>query len=298
MGVGNTNQNINGENVMDNLQYDSFYKFIVSIGTVLVIVPLFCLHFLISGSYDIIISKSDMDNLSQLSIDLLNMKSSYINTLLQYLPVTCIILMIIGFLCIIWGCYKWHNIQQTVLDKISQLDLQEKELHIQSMTAQEVAEKALKEDMETYEATDNTHFSFSTSSTRIRKGFEIEDSCFKYLKTKLSPKYNVYQNVKVGNYEYDIIAHSQNDDTDFLYEIKYRTHPISLSDIREIIRKVELAGTSYENTTHRSFCINVLIVTTADIIQSIKPKFIERLEGDIPKYIKCKFVEENQLNSI
>lgn len=283
---------------MDNIQYDSFYKFIVSIGIILVIAPLFCLHLLISGTYDIIISKLEMDSLSQLSINLLNMKSSYVNALFQYLPFICIIFIIIGFICIIWGCLKWHNIQQTVLDKLSQLDLQEKELHIQNMTAQEVAEKAFKEDIETYETTDNTHFSFSTSSSRIRKGFEIEDDCFKYLKAKLTPKYKVYQNVKVGNCEYDIIAYSQYDNIDFLYEIKYRNISISLSDIKAVTKKAELAGTAYENITHRNFIINIIFVTTTDTIQKIMPKFMEGIKGQLPQYIKCKFVDENHLNSI
>ena len=36
---------------MDKLQYDSFYKFIVSVGIVLIVAPLFCLHYLVSGEY-------------------------------------------------------------------------------------------------------------------------------------------------------------------------------------------------------------------------------------------------------
>lgn len=49
---------------MDKLQYDSFYKFIVSVGIVLIVAPLFCLHYLVSGSYDIIMTQEEANNLS------------------------------------------------------------------------------------------------------------------------------------------------------------------------------------------------------------------------------------------
>ena len=51
---------------MDKLQYDSFYKFIVSIGIVLIVAPLFCLHYLVSGSYDIIMTQEEANNLSEI----------------------------------------------------------------------------------------------------------------------------------------------------------------------------------------------------------------------------------------
>ena len=81
---------------MDKLQYDSFYKFIVSVGIILIVAPLFCLHYLISGSYDIIITQEDANNLLPISSDLLNTKMQYIQNILKYLPITCIIIMIVG----------------------------------------------------------------------------------------------------------------------------------------------------------------------------------------------------------
>jgi hypothetical protein len=114
---------------MDKLQYDSFYKFIVSVGIVLIVAPIFCLHFLVSGSYDIIMTQEEANNLSKISSDFLSIKIKYVQKIFKYLPTTCILIIIIGVFFVFWGCLKWFQIQKT-LDQITKLDLEEKELHI------------------------------------------------------------------------------------------------------------------------------------------------------------------------
>ncbi len=44
---------------MDKLQYDSFYKFLVSIGAILIATPVIGIYQLFTGSYDIIISEQE-----------------------------------------------------------------------------------------------------------------------------------------------------------------------------------------------------------------------------------------------
>ena len=81
---------------MDKLQYDSFYKFIVSVGIVLIVAPLFCLHYLVSGSYDIIMTQEEANNLSEISSDFLSIKIQYVQNIFKYLPIICIVFIIIG----------------------------------------------------------------------------------------------------------------------------------------------------------------------------------------------------------
>jgi hypothetical protein len=42
---------------MDKLQYDSLYKFLVSIGAILIVAPIIGVFYLLTGSYDILISE-------------------------------------------------------------------------------------------------------------------------------------------------------------------------------------------------------------------------------------------------
>ena len=286
--------------IMDKLQYDSFYKFIVSVGIVLTIAPLFCLHYLISGSYDIIITQEEADNLSNISSDLLNTKMKYMQNIFKYLPITCIIIIIIGIIFTTWGCYKWLQIQKT-LDRITKLDLEEKELHLQKMSAQEIAEKVINEDIENHEKANSTSqilHSYSTASARIRKAFQIEDACYNYLKNKLKRNYNVHQNVKVDNCEYDIVASSKHDNIDLLYEIKYWSTPInSKALLVRLINQIEKRGATYENTAHRNFRFIILIISPEDIPSETKDYLSALISHKNLPFVSVEFMNENQLYS-
>lgn len=52
---------------MDKLQYDSFYKFLVSLGIVLITLPIFVLLYILNADY-ILISQNDYNNLSAISL--------------------------------------------------------------------------------------------------------------------------------------------------------------------------------------------------------------------------------------
>lgn len=284
---------------MDKLQYDSFYKFIVSVGIVLIVAPLFCLHYLVSGSYDIIMTQEEANNLSEISSDFLSIKIQYVQNIFKYLPIICIVFIIIGVIFTFWGCLKWLQIQKT-LDQITKLDLEEKELHIQSMSAQEIAEKVINEDIENHENSNSDSLitpSNSTASFRIRKAFEIEDACYSYLKNKLKRKYNVHQNVKVGNCDYDIIASSKYNNIDLLYEIKYWNNPVSKATLARLVNQIENRGISYENTAHRNFRFIILIISQEDCFSETTDYLNNLISHKNISFISIESMKEEQLFS-
>lgn len=186
------------------------------------------------------------------------------------------------------------------LDRITQLDLEEKELHIQNMSAQEIAEKVLKEDIENHDETNNDSqidFSYSVASSRIRKAFEIKDACYNYLSNKLKKKYNVHQNVKVGNCEYDIIASSKYNNVDLLYEIKYWNNPVSKSALIRLISQVEKRGVEYESNAHRNFRFVIMIISSQDISSETMNHLNNIIEHKNISFVSVEFMNEKQLFS-
>ena len=225
-------------------------------------------------SYDIIMTQEEANNLSEISSDFLSIKIQYVQNIFKYLPIICIVFIIIGVIFTFWGCLKWLQIQKT-LDQITKLDLEEKELHIQSMSAQEIAEKVINEDIENHENSNSDSQitpSNSTASSRIRKAFEIEDACYSYLKNKLKRKYNVHQNVKVGNCDYDIIASS-----------KYNN--------------IEKRGISYENTAHRNFRFIILIISQEDCFSETTDYLNNLISHKNLSFISIESMKEEQLFS-
>lgn len=56
---------------MDKLQYDSFYKFLVSLGIILIAAPVLCLYFVVNNQEQLLISQNEYEALSEASLFLL-----------------------------------------------------------------------------------------------------------------------------------------------------------------------------------------------------------------------------------
>lgn len=259
---------------MDKLQFDSFYKFLVSIGIILIITPVFLLHYLISGSYDIVITEAEFSSLSSISKELIEHKMICLNFVYQILPIFCIILIIIGLFLFILGCYKWNTIQQSAQNKLTDLDIKEKQINIEKMSATEIAEKMVSENIEV--ASENEINSSITASIRsstsatIKKAFEIESKYYTYISHKLGKRYLYHQNVRIQTEEYDIIAESTTSSPDLLYEIKYWSHHATAVRLSSLCQQMKKKGEIYKENTNRDYRIKIIIVTTEEELVKLK----------------------------
>lgn len=285
--------------MIENLQYDSFYKFIVSIGTILIVAPIIGLHYLVSGSYDIILSKQEFNNLSETSLQLISNKQKWINIVFNILPYLFIALIFIGLICIIIGGNKWYNIQKK-LDEGLIIDIQEKQYNYQKMTSSEIAEKALNDSINNPNET-NSHSttepyqSLDHRSRMIQRGFEVENAYFRYLFKNMKNKYTLRKNIKVGDVGFDIIATSKYDNIDFLYEIKYWLNPSAKSNLRHLLSKAESAGITYENTAHRNFRFKIIIVTVEENISVFEDYATKLLNEKHYSFIDIEFIDEKSI---
>jgi hypothetical protein len=64
---------------MNKLQYDSFYKFIVSIATLLITAPVLGIYYLFTGSYDILLSEQEYLDLSKISLESIQSREKLMN---------------------------------------------------------------------------------------------------------------------------------------------------------------------------------------------------------------------------
>lgn len=281
--------------MMEKLQYDSFYKFLVSIGLILFVAPLFCLYYIVSGSYDILLSKNELNDLSSMSLDLINIKINSIKVIYHYLPYACALLVIIGLICIIIGCKKWYYIQKR-LDELTELDLKEKQLNIQNMTPSEIISKVLKDETENSEENIQELTNYSSTSSRIMKAFEIENAAYDYITRKFKHKYLVRQNVKIMNYEFDIVASSIYDNIDLIYEIKYWRGAVSQASIFRTIKRLKDSINAYETHAERNCrCVLMIVSPSNEISKEIREQLekINQLQNN--SNIKIEYIEEKLL---
>ena len=254
---------------MDKLQYDSFYKFLVSAGVVLITAPLFGLYYLLCNGNQILMSQSEYDALSIASKQFVQHRDRTVLCTLNVLPCILVVFILIGLVCLSYGSYKWYSIQKE-LDEQTKLKTQEQKANVQKLTASEIAEKAIEEVADEHEIQSQEAAKFSTEKARIVKAMQIEDLCYSYISKNLSRSYTVQQNVKVGNFAYDIIATSKIDNIDYLYEIKYWPSEPSMSSWMRTLKRVESAGISYETIMHRNFRSVILIITTEESYERVQ----------------------------
>ena len=96
---------------MDKLQYDSFYKFLVSLGMLLITLPVLAYLYILNTNYKLI-SQNDYDNLSEISIQRMNDNLKLLDFTTTIMPVVSIVLIVTGLVLIIIGCSKWYSIQK------------------------------------------------------------------------------------------------------------------------------------------------------------------------------------------
>ena len=247
---------------MDKLQYDSFYKFMVSAGVVLVAAPLVGLYYLLCNGNQILITQTEYESLSATSMQFVQQRDQTILHVLKVLPWLLGGLILIGLVCLIYGGIKWHNIQKEI-DEQTKLKTKEQRFNVDKLSASEIAEKVIDEVADEYVEQVTTPAEVSFEKAHVVKAIEIENLCYIYIRKQYSRNYNVQQNVKIDSYGCDILAISKKNEMDYLFEIKYWIRYPSISLFHRVARRMEEMKTIYESKTQRN-CKCILMIVTLD----------------------------------
>ena len=248
---------------MDKLQYDSFYKFLVSLGMLLITLPVLAYLYILNTNYKLI-SQNDYDNLSEISIQRMNDNLKLLDFTTTIMPVVSIVLIVTGLVLIIIGCCKWYSIQKE-LDEQIKSDTITKKINATQLSSSETVEKVANE------ISTEQNNSTNVSSDRVVRYMQIEDNCYKYFSKKLSRRYLLKQNLRIGRLEYDIIALSKHTKNDLIFEIKYWTITnITNNRLEHLITNVKYMCENYKSNTDRNCKSVIVIVAPKEKIEKIQ----------------------------
>ncbi len=265
---------------MEKLQYDSFYKFVVSLGVILVALPIVAVVFVLNGEI-LILSQTEYDGLSAFSLESIQHREQLYDFITTWLPLIAKILIPLGFILIIAGGIKWFLIQLQ-LDEQVKSDTIMKKINAKNMSASQIVAEAVDEIAESESTETKQDINNPTPTTqqdKILKYMEIEELCYAKAVKEYSKKYHLKKNVRVGNCNYDFIAISKKDNIDILFEVKY-WHKIPPTHITSSLAyKVFNAGRNYETETHRNFRSIILIVVPQQHLERIKNNLAKRIDN-------------------
>ncbi|MEG0693826.1 MAG: hypothetical protein RR444_12190 [Oscillospiraceae bacterium] len=281
---------------MDKLQYDSFYKFIVSLGTALITLPVLGFYFFVTDQFIPLITSEEIESLSPASQEMLNKQFQIFEEIYNISPFFLLISIVIGLALIVYGGIKWRSIQ-IELDAQVKLDTKTKQVTLTQMTPTEIASKVINEVSEQHEVNkiENSNITSISQKEYIQKYFDIENRAFKYIKNSLSRTYKITQNVRVGSCEYDFVATSKQSSADQLYEIKYLRSSQSMSYVSKTISNLNKSGIAYGESTQRNYQMNLIIVCPSPHVDINKELYSRFLNNNKYQFISCIVISEDDI---
>ena len=278
---------------MDKLQYDSFYKYLVSLGTILITAPLLVIYYILNLGNDLLFTSSEVEQLSPSSLNILQERETLISSILKFLPIITVILLIIGLICLVYGATKWHSLQKEI-DEQTRLKTIEQRTNLKQQTPTDIVERIIDESNESTDESDSNKSISTRPKSRLVKLMEIENACYSYISEKHSKKFTFRQNIKIANHTYDMIAISKYNNIDYIYEFKYWSHLPANDLLTQAIKKLEESGIAYENSAHRNFKCKLFIVIPDEKFVVIKEHCLLKLR-ELNSSVISEFISESDL---
>jgi hypothetical protein len=119
----NLPSSVEGINVLGSIQYTAFYKFIVSLGLVLVGLGLAMPWLLLNESFDLLVRRSDLERLTPLAQETIRHRQAIVHASSLLAPWASIALVLAGLILIIFGVERWRR-RQDIMDRTEDISLE------------------------------------------------------------------------------------------------------------------------------------------------------------------------------
>lgn len=261
---------------MSKLEYDNLYKFLVSFGIILIILPFAALFYFYNSS-PILISQTEYDSLSAYTLELINSKNEILSIFTKVFPWIAIVFILLGIASLFYGIIKWFGVQKK-LDKKLDAESTKNTLNELKASDKEISDKIKKEVEEVENANNSTlQTSKNSKSTKhsqeqaMDKYYEIENKCFNYFATKYSKDFDFKRNIRIGNTCYDFVGVSNRDNCDLIFEIKFYRQSAGMSPrLYKTFNEIYDMGLKYQTVAHRNFRCIVVVVTPKEQLPKLE----------------------------
>ncbi len=256
-------------NILDRAEYSDLYKFLTSIGLLLVGTSILLPWLFLKEGLAVNVSQEDYDNMLCASQALTRRRLDLIATSLSTIKWLSPILFSLGLLITVIGIKRWSG-KQARLDEIDQLEIDELRARVKPIEKSEYQAKAKEEIRQ--EAESSSPIGEQTAAEPIssvdvpdpgqdnnerlaNELVEVESTFFDKFTEYNSFDYRVQQNVKFADrYSVDILlaAYNRAKHKDKLIEIKYLQTRLNMDAALQARQDLQRAMNYYNNTTRRS----------------------------------------------
>ena len=282
------------------VEYDSFAKFLVSLGVIFMVTPVFLISFILQENQVLLIKAEELLMVTEKAKKIIEQKQEwYIWMLDNGLYIVCVLLGI-GIILVILGCRMWY-VSQMKIDKKQELELQEVENRVKALTEKENDDKIQQEilEIERVEISGNLENVESYSVEDIRKiQNEVRDKnriIHRFLTYKLKwiertvsnmisiglgENYETKVNVKINDMEYDVLSEDKRNGKNYIFEIKYLFNSYSWNSVgwETAIYRLYNQVENYKRIVGKEVTPILIIVTLEDQIKKVR-ETAEKFDG-------------------
>jgi len=284
---------------MNKIEFSDINKFLASLGLISIGLAFFLPWFINQNSSLLTLEQEKIHDLTPNAQQIIINHQENLLAINHLLPYISIGLIILGLILLIYGIVKWKK-RQIVLDKIQDEELKFKET--QNISSQEKREQIINE-LEKIESFDNepkiksNHEMQSDVDTYI----QIEDTIFLQLTQTYKSTYIPSHNIRIGDFDYDIILKSKDPsiNKDKIIEIKFFKHQLTYELIKDAVTKLVFSCNHYEESfKRRTTPILIVIYSGKEFDESIK-QYKKRLEAygiELHKPLKVNFFDYTRVS--
>jgi hypothetical protein len=243
---------------MEKPDFSSFYKFIVSIGLILVGFALILPWLFLKEPFNTDLKQTEIAEFTAVAQEIITIRQATGLWLLNHTVLFSVLAAVLGSVCVGLGLVFWHK-RQRILDQKEDVELAKLRLEIQPMTAAQVSEKAL-DDLGIDRASPNMERSLAMHLKLL------EDVREKAVRSReLLERYSLITNRQIQENRYDLIFRAKHRSApDILLEIRNTDQKVKTEWMKKVIGKTILAKQHYVINTGREGQAIILVFAPAD----------------------------------
>ena len=259
---------------MKTLEYSDFYKFIVSIGVVLISLAVLLPWLLLQEPFDVTLKASVITELTPVAQAIIATRQTTALWLLSNVRYISSVLAIAGVIFLGVGLHKWNEMQK-IRDKREFYETEKVRRELEPMSAEQIAQKAIEDvaekDTEEKQLVEDQTASdmLVPSSSVVTQYFRIEKMVQDKLRSCFSDDGEFLPNQRIKSAEYDAVFMSKKDYlSDVIFEIKYARKGFRINWVRESVNRLILATDIYTRSTgHKAISVVFFISPKSTLTQ-------------------------------
>lgn len=280
---------------MNKIEYDSFYKFVISIGVVMIVFPIVGLNIFLGNKYDLILTVNEIEMLTEKAKSIVEKRQYILGHIVELMPMVFTMSVILGACAVLFGSIKWYKIQKLV-DEKHKLENKHLEKQIHQLSLEEVATNIIK-----YEDginSDNVQEFMNT----FGNAFIMKNAGIEFIKKEYytsNGNYTVEPYIKIGNTNYDLIAEGRGLlDKDYIYEIKYAQGLINEKWVNSIFNRLKDKRSIYSDIKNRMPYAVLIIISKSENYEKIKNVVDHYLKTNKHNNSTIKVIKENEVKVV